>query len=777
MNFPPRKIINRNIYLFIYNLLKYIFIGEDKLRKNSLEKINLFIKIANRKIYHRIKKSSKNEKTTKNTKKLTTEYSKENFKNIISFLKQQNPIYVGDILDIILTQIFSFAMQFDHNESMSEKLFHRIKTDSDVDLEKEDLIRVKKLINVDMFKDGKMKLNLYPPFDKIEISPFLYLLCYFYKKKFGVINKKERYNNYGKMKYIFNYYIDSVNNYFINDISKKVNNNLLAEEKTNKTNKSNINFNIYYLKKTLVKEIKNIIKQLDEKENNSITPTSKSFKDMIRCFFYTLFVYNKIINNNLIKYSQPNNNEKNKICNIPFSYDIDNSFLNGFNALMVTSPIKVIKNIKGVHFNQNILVDICLFEIGKASLFNKEIETLKYDRNKLRAYYCAYFTFTQRIFENYNIKEISISNNNYITEDIDILLCEIIKHFKNLEIINISNNELKSGIKNFCIELKKLYCVNKCKIEKLNFSNCILDNKSIYELSELLKCKKCKIKSLNLNKNNLKDALKFFTSIKKNKSLEELYVGESKINNNMIKKINKIISLHKNLEEFDLEKNFIKSLDQLTRIVYRSKVIKKCLVENNNNVNSTKDRKILHLNFLNISQNQVDYFSYKFFDHIKNIASSCSLKTLDCSGVFLKAKPDLFDKQPKQQKSKKTQNEKSSSEIIEIKSDDANLIKDKKINIVSESINLIKKNEELENNNGNNHNREEYNNIFENYNKEKNDNLNFKNFSNNSNDVYGQRNKNKAGILEDHSKINLNQSKMAKISEEINKNQNCKIII
>ena len=106
MNIPPRTIINRNMFLFIYNLIKFIIYDEDK--PERLGKINLLIKIANEKIYPQIENSSNYEERQVNPKELTTEYSKENFENIILFLKQQNKVYVGDILGSILIQICGF---------------------------------------------------------------------------------------------------------------------------------------------------------------------------------------------------------------------------------------------------------------------------------------------------------------------------------------------------------------------------------------------------------------------------------------------------------------------------------------------------------------------------------------------------------------------------------------------------------------------------------------------------------------------------------------------
>ena len=648
MNMPPRKIIHPKIYIFIYNLIKYIIFDEDKpqklennIKEKRLKKIHDFIGITNEIINY--SKKEKEKITAIELTGLTTDFSKKNFENIILFLKQQNQIYVGDILDIILTQICGFAITGPY-ETINEHIFDNLKNLKNI----EDccLDRVRKSINVEVFKDEKIKQNLYPPFGKMVICPFLYLLFYSYAEKFEIIKGSKKYNDYDTMKYIFNYYIDGLNNYFIDDLGKTINSSLsgILERK-----QSSSFFNIHYLSKSLLLEFDIINKLLGPHNNDDPLPTSKSPIDLLQYFFFTIFIYNKMITNNLIKYSQSDNNEINKIINIPFTYNMETGNINIYYALMVSSPIKAIKSIKNVLFRQNNIGDVGLFEIGKACLFNKNIEYLNYNNNFLRGYYFAYLTSTQRIFENYNVKQISISNNIYMKEDIDILLCEIIKHFKGLKIISISNNELKSGIKNFCIELKKLYRLNKCEIEELNFNNCMLDDGSIYELSELLKCKKCRLKSLNLNYNNLKDAYKIFKCIKKNKSLVKLYVSQCQINNNMINEINKMISLNLKLEKIDLSNNCIKSSDQLIRLVSRTKEIRN-LHEKNKDHSFDKKRIIInhvHLFFLNISQNPIDYLQYKFIDKIKDIVSLSNLRILDLSKIILGEDPVLYEEKEK----------------------------------------------------------------------------------------------------------------------------------
>ena len=752
MDIPPRYIINPHIYLFIYNLLKNIFNkddnneSDDNFKKKRRNKINLFIGIANEKIYQRIYKNKKNEE-----KKITEEYSKKNFENIILFLEKQNPVYIGDILNNILIQICGFAMQIEPFETINENIFDNLKANSN------DLEKSINFINVGIFKSKAMKDNLSPPFRKPVYSNFLYILFYSYKKKFDIINNKKEFNDFKIMKYIFNYYMDGVNNYFIDDLSKTVN-NFLSNELT--TKKSSMFFNIHCIKKYLAEEFDIVNKCQEENENEVQSIQLQSSINMTRYFFFTLFVYYKMITDSSMKYSRSNNNEKNKIINTPFTYDIEYGFMNVIYALMITSPIKIIKNIKNVSFRQNNLADIGLFEIGNALLFNKEIELLIYDKNLLRSYYFAYFTYVQRIFENYNIKEITFNNNIYIREDIDIILCEIIKHFKGLRVLSIANNELKSGIKNFCIELKKLYRVNKCQIEELNFNKCALNEESIYELSELLKCKKCKLKSLNLNKNNLKDIPKIFKGISKNKSLVQLYVNKCQINNNMVNKINKIISLHENLEIMDVSKNCIKSSNQLIRLISRSKIIK-------DNVNPVVEIKITnnhaHLYFLDISQNPLDYLQNKFIENIEDMIPIVNLKILDTSKTILEANPNLYERNIK--KNQKDNNDyyknvKDGFAPFVEKHNKKNIFLNKEIyslnNNINEIQNLLKKNgynEEKNNNDGENEK------LMENNNK-----INI-----NDGDEKEDEKKNENEVLKNIPKVTSNLDKSRKIVNNLEK--------
>ncbi len=81
-----------------------------------------------------------------------------------------------------------------------------------------------------------------------------------------------------------------------------------------------------------------------------------------------------------------------------------------------------------------------------------------------------------------------------------------------------------------------------------------MDDKSFYELGELLKCKYCKLKKLYLNNNILPFNINLLKKMKLNKSLEIIHFNKSNINNENSNDINLIIS-NTNIKHIYLYRN------------------------------------------------------------------------------------------------------------------------------------------------------------------------------------------------------------------------------
>ena len=107
---PPKEIINRQIYLFLYSLLKSIFIVDINNRNKKNEKIDEYLK--------KIKNNCNIE--------LKREYSRENFENIIKFVQTQNRVYGGEILENILIALFCPIMKIEQDETINKNIFHNL---------------------------------------------------------------------------------------------------------------------------------------------------------------------------------------------------------------------------------------------------------------------------------------------------------------------------------------------------------------------------------------------------------------------------------------------------------------------------------------------------------------------------------------------------------------------------------------------------------------------------------------------------------------------------
>ena len=109
----PKLIINKIVILFLFNLFKFIFIKYKK-KANLEKKLNDFIEIINDKI---IKDKYKY---------ISLEYSMKNIQNIIFFVKIQNQIFAGEIIEGILIYIFSEVFYSDKDNTFGKYIYSNL---------------------------------------------------------------------------------------------------------------------------------------------------------------------------------------------------------------------------------------------------------------------------------------------------------------------------------------------------------------------------------------------------------------------------------------------------------------------------------------------------------------------------------------------------------------------------------------------------------------------------------------------------------------------------
>lgn len=222
---------------------------------------------------------------------------------------------------------------------------------------------------------------------------------------------------------------------------------------------------------------------------------------------------------------------------------------------------------------QNNFRELGLFELGKICVLNKNIKTIECDTCLIKSQYLDFLTYGMGIFDNKSVEEINLSYN-YLKEFSEEFLIKLFKNFKGLKTLNISSNEMKGGLGNVFIVLKKLYRKRKTNFENLILNKCLLDDSSLYELGELLKCKYCKLKKIVLNNNPYPYNCNLLKKLKNNKSLAQIHLNKDDIYNFSVEDILRIIS-NTNIRYLYLFKNRFDNFNDFLKIIYRTKIIDK----------------------------------------------------------------------------------------------------------------------------------------------------------------------------------------------------------
>ena len=591
---PPKSIINKKNYLFLYSLLKSIFIIDSDNRKKKNDKIEEITK--------KIKEIYKIE--------LKRDYSKENFENIIKYVKTQNVIYCGEILENILLRLFTSIMKIPQKETINKYIYYNLQNIYGI----KNKIKEKQDKEIDLIQNFILYDKLFPEelknqeifFQPYKVIPtdFEYFLALIYKLKIESVKKfnKNKEKQYNKVSYTLYTYSQKYPK---------------EKEEKNLIQNSIIEFE---------KSINDILE-------NYRTGNNKNNANIISYFFFTLLVNYQIINSRLMKYSKNNKNNK-KFSAIPYEYNFIGSSMKGYYAILISSSMRQDNRIKIISMAENDLGELGMSELGKTIIFNPSIKILNYNKNRLYSYYFYYINEASKVFDNDTVEEINLYNN-FFKDDIDDYLCDILQKFKNLKTLNLSSNRISSGISKFLSRLKLYYRQKKTKLDKLNINKCSLDESSLYELCECLKSKYCKLKYLYLNINYINDynAKPLLNAIKKNNSLKEVYLGRNLIGNSSTDNIGKIISrFHDSIETLYLNQNEIRNNDNLLRIAARTKVIYSNEEDKNKVFIDLDENKILKN--LDISKNGVNTRNKNQILLFNQIANNTYLSCLDYSVIL-----------------------------------------------------------------------------------------------------------------------------------------------
>jgi len=595
------QIINKDIYLFTYILLKKIFIGvnETKSKKNIDDILNIWIDKINKSIIR------------KNEYFINKEYSIKNLKNIIFFIKTQNIKYNGDIIENILIYIFSQIFQTEQENTFSKYIYNnltKIREHHDIikwikneKIIPEEFKNLEELFDIDGKEDENYDL------EKQKKSPFYNFLREILKQKYPY---NIFHNNYDlkSSKYIYNteFFNFYACNIIYENIQKNTKNILDKDIATN--------------------SLMNIVSNLSSSPSQ-VLPLNQ----LILSFFIQVFIFYQNKNSPLLNYTVPLKD----YATIPFVYDLRGACIEGKFSYIILSPLKVQDFISKILLKQNNLRESGLYELGKILVFNNNIKNIECDTCLIKSQYLDFFIHAMGIFENHSVEEINLSYN-YLKEMSDESLIKILKYFKGLKTLNISNNEIKGGLGNIFLVLKKLYRAKKIKLENLVINKCNLDDTSLYELGNLIKCKYCKLKKLVLNNNSYQRDNNFFKRLKKSKNLEEIYLNKNEINNSYVDNILRIIS-NTNIKCIYLFKNKLNNFNDFLRILYRTKIINE-----NKKQNIIIPNETCSLINLDLSNNDFPIKNPEQIKLLDKIVKETSLYCLDICHILYGSNPDKW---------------------------------------------------------------------------------------------------------------------------------------
>ena len=516
-------LIDQNIYIFLLALIKAIFLEVNKTFKRKLED---FIKKVNEKIIGIEKKSDY----------LNLEYTPDNFKNIIKFVKAQNRILYSEILENLLIIVFGMAFKTEKENIFGRYIYNNL----------EQLKKSDNYILDDWFYQQKFNSKILEGTKEARKS---YIKTLLENDNYDI--NFEGSSKIQKSMALFSFLMEINDGKYLEQEEKKI-----SQDSTILS--SNISVSCY----TGIQS--NFLYTQD------IGSINRMPINLARSLLISVYIYCQIKHSPLMKYIKKSDNNK-ELAVLPYAYDLSESVIEEEYSNIIFAPVRIEPRIEEIKMYKILMRGKSCFEFSKALLFNQNIKKIDFHRTIIKSYYLNYIQIF-KLFNNNSVEELNISLN-YLKEDSCQALEYIISHFKKLKKLNLSSNDLKLGISPLLITLKNLYRKGETNLENLYLNNCQLDDIAFYELGELLKSKYCKLKKLYLNRNNIPSNSSFLKKLKKNRSLIEIYLGQGNIGNSDNDDIMRVIS-NCHLDCLYLNKNNIYNFDQCLRILFRTKLVK-----------------------------------------------------------------------------------------------------------------------------------------------------------------------------------------------------------
>ena len=577
-----KEIIDPNIHICLYILIKYLFLGEVSLNRDFKPKLQKFIKRVKLDIY------------------LNQEACNiENMRKIFVYIKKQNFLLASEIFENIIIKVLSFALNVKSDEFFGKHLYNNI---ASFKKDKKNL--------VEWFINDRLK-------PLIKNESLLTIVDCDQVQKDNDINENNNDTSVIFKNSTFLQTLHNINNSRTIIINTKKNNNNNKDLSTTMSSDMTSKFSL--ASERLCSEINNLGK---EKKEDFLVPSMS--------ILISTYIYYQNKNSPLMDFSK----EKEDLVNLPYIYELSEAGINDNSLDAILNPVRIEQRIEDIELSKNQFQVKGILELHKAIIFNKRIKTITINSCTIKSINLDTFVNDYKLFKNKSIEELSMSSN-YLKSDADSNLSKLISCLTELKTLNLSFNILNSGVASLFATLKNLYRQKNSKLETLILINCYLDDISFYELGELLKSKYCQLKCLCLNENRIPSDVNFFNALKKNRSLEEIYFYGCKINSDKTDEIERIIS-NSNLECLYLYSNQIHDFNQYIRIIYRNSLVK--------NKNEEKNKNLIYLKpcLYNLNMNNYDCYNQNM-EKLKLMLNGIEKTSLSCLDITSVLKDPSLD--------------------------------------------------------------------------------------------------------------------------------------
>ena len=334
-------------------------------------------------------------------------------------------------------------------------------------------------------------------------------------------------------------------------------------------------------------ELFNWVKDIKISEN----PLNQS--GIVRLFqgseYNRLFKYLKFKYNSEDEYHFKCFNENIKSIDISFNHKIN---------LSLISHILSLKNLSKLNLQMN-------------SIDDKEIKSI-----------------VNYIKENNSPIKTLILKNNKITSEGSVSIVDLIKFSKTLKVLDLSYNELKSeGVKKICngiIVSNSTSCLEQLFLNGNKCNDYCADD--IFNLLVNNNVKKLKLLSLSVNFFSNKGIDKILSSLRKNNYLEQLYLGENKIDSKAFSNLVNYLKFNRTLKNLEIKSSRInyESLNEIIKVFGDDSIPLEKINLNDNNLEFEGIAKFGQYTSKNENLNEIKLMNNKTLKEQQALLISCN---------------------------------------------------------------------------------------------------------------------------------------------------------